>query len=402
MNTIQFTRGRPLLTALFYVMVGIFPLYLTSSQVIALDQELGFGVATLGFATGLHFGLAAVFAQPISAVVARVGAPRGLQVGAALAGMASVVALSAGTWWPILVVTSLGGLANGFMQVSTNVFLARDAVFRRQGVSFGAKQGAIPLANAVAGALLPVVGVALGWRWPFVIAAGVAVLAIFAAPPLENPLVTAEGRNAEPKLQISSALKWLAVGGFCGGAAGNALSLFVVPSAVDQGVSQAAAGVFLASSAGLVFLVRVSTGWLADRNRSSGQPEMISLLAIGAVGCAVLATATSTGTYLASMPLAMIGSWGWPALAYFTVVRIHPEAPARASGVVLTGNLTGTVIGPLIVGVLANQGLFAGAWAMCAGLSAVGATAMYFSLRAFRAGSTRSAGKGQMTTLDPT
>lgn len=84
------------------------------------------------------------------------------------------------------------------------------------------------------------------------------------------------------------------------------------------------------------------------------------------------------------MAMAMIGSWGWPALAYFSVVRVHPEAPARASGVVLTANLTGTMIGPVVVGVLADRRMYAQAWSLCAAFSAVGAVAMAQSRVVFR------------------
>lgn len=392
MHDIRLLRGKPLLTALTFVMVGIFPLYLTSSQILSLDRELGFGVIQLGIGTALHFGLAAAFAQPIGLLVSRVGAPNGLRIGTALSATASVTAVMSNAPWLILVVLSLGGMANGFMQVSTNVFLARDAAFGRQGVSFAAKQGAIPLANAMAGALLPLIGVALGWRWPFGIAAMLALAAMLVAPQLNNPPVAIAGKSVEPWQGASRSLRWLALGGFCGGAAGNALSLFVVASAVDKGVTQSAAGTFLAVSAGLVFVARIGAGVTADRRGSTGHPEMIALLMVGAVGCVALALASTVNLYMIAMPIAMIGAWGWPGLAYFTVVRIHPEAPARASGVVLTGNLTGTVIGPFVVGFLADQARFSSAWTLCAALSGVAAMAMLRS---------RHVHKAQMTDNRP-
>lgn len=377
--------GRPLATALVFVMVGILPLYLTSAQIVSLDAELGFGAARLGIASALHFGLAAAVAHPVGSLVQRIGARTGLRLGASLAALAGVVASVAGAWWVLLVVTSLGGLANAFMQVSTNVVLAADAVYHRQGVSFGAKQGAIPLAGALAGVLLPVVGVVLGWRWTYALAAAAAIVAVVLAPPLLN-------RNAPPppttddkgRPRLSRSLVWLAVGGACGGAAGNSLSLFVVPSAVDLGITEAAAGAFLAVGSALVFAVRISAGWFADRTRSSGHREMATLLAVGTAACVVLAGTSAVVPYAVAMPLAMMGSWGWPGLVYFTVVRIHPEATARASGVILAGNLTGTLLGPMAVGFLAEHQRFSIAWTICAALSAVSMTAMALSGRAFR------------------
>ena len=376
--------GRPLLTAVLYVTLGIFPLFLTSSQILSLDAELGFTVARLGIATAMHFGVAAIAAQTIGRTVARIGAQNGIRVGATLATTAGLVAIVSTTWWPLLLVAALAGLANGFLQVSTNVFLAVDVEFRRQGLSFGAKQSAVPLANALAGVLLPIVGVSLGWRWPFGLAAGVSLLSILIAPPLINdPPERPKGEN-ERATPLSTSLKWLGVGGVCGGAAGNSLALFFVPSAVNAGVTESTAGIFLAASAGLVFVLRISVGWIADRKRSSGHREMIILLTIGTVGSFMLAATASTALFMISMPLAMVGAWGWPALAYFTVVRIHPEAPARATGFVLATNLTGTVLGPLAVGLLTDREMFTTAFTLVAVLSVAGATAMYMSYRAYR------------------
>ena len=378
-------RGRPLTTAVTFVMLGILPLYLISAQVVSLSSELGFGTARLGIATATHFGVGALVAQPVGSAVERLGAQIGIRLGAAAAATAGLLAASAGVWWILLFVAALGGVANSFMQVSTNVVLAQDAAYHRQGVGFGAKQGAVPLAGAVAGVLLPVVGVALGWRWTFVLAALLALGSVFIAPSVVNPpRAPVVLTNGQRRTMLSPALWWLALGGIFGGAAGNGLSLFVVPSAVDVGFSEALAGGFLAVSSLLVFTTRVVAGWSADRSDSSGHSQMIALLAFGSLACLALALSKSALAYGIAMPLAMVGSWGWPGLVYFTVVRIHPEATARASGVILAGNLTGTVLGPLAVGFIGEHGSFANAWALLAAISTIATVGMVMSRRSFR------------------
>ncbi len=386
-STSTILRGKPLLTAVLYVMLGILPLYLTSAQVVSLSDELGFGTARLGIATAVHFGVGALVAHPVGAVVERVGATVGLRLGAGSAATAGLVAALAQRWWILLFVAALGGVANSFMQVSTNVVLARDAIYQRQGVGFGAKQGAVPLSGAFAGLLLPVLGVAVGWRWTYVLAAGLALGSIAFAPTLVNPtnLGPRTAASAE-RPPLSPALWWMAFGGVFGGAAGNGLSLFVVPSAVEVGFSEALAGGFLAVSSALVFTTRVVAGWSADRSDSTGHREMIVLLGFGAVACTALALSSTALAYGIAMPLAMIGSWGWPGLVYFTVVRIHPEAAARASGVILAGNLPGTLLGPLAVGFIGERGSFTGAWAMIAAFSAIAASGMAMSRRKFLLG----------------
>ena len=360
------------------------PLYLTSAQVVSLDAALNFDAARLGVGTAIYFGLAAAVSQPVAAVVARVGAQRGLQAGALLSAVGSIVAATAVSWPALLVAVGFAGLANAFMQVSTNVVLAVDAAFNRQGMSFGAKQGAVPLSSAIAGVLLPSVGVALGWRWPYVFAIGLAAVVIFLAPKVEDrPSKRSRRRNGDrPPLSIS--LKLLAFGGACGGAAGNAVAFFLVPAAVDIGTSEAAAGAILAVGSALVFLLRVGAGAVADRAESTGHLEMTVILTIGAVASLGLAFVTSPAVFVVVMPLALLGSWGWPGLIYFAAVRTHPEATARASGVILASNLTGTLIGPLVVSRLADQGAYGAAWLLVAVVAAGSATFTAASRRALR------------------
>ncbi|MPZ72592.1 MAG: MFS transporter [Nitriliruptorales bacterium] len=230
---------------ILYVLIGALPLYLVSAQFAALERELALSAFRLGVVTAVYFGLAAAVATPVGRTVHRVGATTGLRIGACVSAAANVVVFTAGEWWLLLVAAGLAGLANAFMQVSTNVVLARDARYHRQGVSFGAKQGAIPLSSMVAGVLLPVVGVIVGWRWPFALAAVIALAVSFVAPPVSPAPRTV--RDVDDRAWSPSAgLGWLAVGGACGGAAGNALSLFFVPSAVAVGVAEPSAGAALA------------------------------------------------------------------------------------------------------------------------------------------------------------
>ncbi|MFT7475576.1 MAG: MFS family permease [Verrucomicrobiales bacterium] len=384
-------EGRPLVTAVVFVAIGVMPLYLTSAQVISLDAALGFDAARLGIGTAVYFGLAAVVAQPVAAIVTRIGAQRGLQVGAFFSLIGSVAAATAVSWLAFLVAVGCAGLANAFMQVSTNIVLARGAAFRRQGLSFGAKQGAVPLASAVAGILLPSVGVALGWRWPYVLAIVLAFVVMFFAPEVDDRAANREQRGDGDRPPLSISLKLLALGGACGGAAGNAVSLFLVPAAVDIGTTEAAAGAILAVGSALVFLLRVGVGAFADRAGSTGHLEMTVILILGAIASFGLAFVSSTAVFVVVMPLALLGSWGWPGLIYFTVVRIHPEATARASGVILASNLTGTLIGPSIVSQLADRGAYKAAWLFVAALGVASAVFIAASGLAFRKSSNQTA-----------
>lgn len=351
---------RPLLTAVLYTGTCLLPLFLVSAQILQLEEEIGFGVGQLGLATAAYFGAAALGANPAGRVVARLGPGRSLRIGASLTLAACVIAGTATTWWIIPLATAVGGMANGLTQVASNLAIFDGVAKGRQGLGFGAKQAAVPLASVLAGISLPLIGLVFGWRWVFALAGLIALTLAISAPHLDMTRAAArsEGRIGRPP----RSLVLLAIGGIAGAMAGNGLSLFVVPSAVDIGIGEAAAGVVLAVCSLLVVLVRLVAGWTVDRNESIGFTEMAWMTGAGAVGAFVLFASSTPAPYLVAMPIALLGAWGWPGVIFFTVVHSYPELPARASGVVLSGNLAGTVIGPLVVGSLAGRGNYPGAW----------------------------------------
>ncbi len=373
---------RPLLTAVIYTGMGVLPLFLVSAQILQLEREIGFGVAQLGYATATFFGLAALAANPAGSVVARLGPGRSLRIGGLLTLASCVIAGTAKTWWVLPIATAVGGVSNGLIQVAANLAIFDGVALGRQGLAFGAKQASVPMASVLAGISLPVVGLVFGWRWVFALAALLALILAISAPHLD--MAKAAERNEGPIGRPPNSLLLLAVAGICGAMAGNGLALFIVPSAVDIGITEAAAGAVLAVCSLLVVAVRIGAGWIVDRKGSSGYAEMAWMAGAGTVGALVLALSGAPAVYLVAMPVALLGAWGWPGIFFFSVVHSYPEFPARASGLVLSSNLTGTVIGPLVVGALAGRGRYPAAWLFVAVTAAI-ATAAFVASNRLRA-----------------
>jgi MFS family permease len=369
----------PLTTAVIYTGLGVLPLFLVSAQIFQLQADIGFGVARLGLTTAAFFGTAALAANPAGRVVSRVGPSAGIRLGSAITVLACVIAGTATVWWMLPVATAVGGVANGFIQVASNIAIFDGVAERRRGVAFGAKQASVPLASVLAGISLPVIGLVFGWRWVFAIAASLALILSISAPTLDRG---DQAERTEERLgRPPRSLLWLGVAGIAGAAAGNGLSLFIVPSAVDIGITEAAAGAVLAACSILVVAVRVGAGWLVDRRRSSGHLEMAWMAGLGASGALLLTTVATPPLYLVAMPIALLGAWGWPGIFFFTVVHTYPEYPAKASGLVLSSNLTGTLVGPLIVGFMAGRGNYPGAWLFVSTCATISCAALVVSRR---------------------
>ena len=183
---------------------------------------------------------------------------------------------------------------------------------RRQGLSFGVKQAAIPVSTLLAGAAVPAVALTLGWRWAFVLAAVLALAAIPLVPP-EN--VRPQDRRAGAAGRARHRARWSCIGVAATLAAGaaNALGTFLVDSAVARGISPGPAGLALTLGGAVCASARISGGWQADRFPSRQVGVIAGLLAAGAVGLALLAVP------------------GTPALVVGRAARLRPRAgPGRA------------------------------------------------------------------------
>ncbi|MFP3913657.1 MAG: MFS transporter [Actinomycetota bacterium] len=379
MSSARPTHRRPLPIAVLYTGAGFLPLFLVSAQIFQLERDLGFGVGQLAIASTTFMASSAIASALSGGIVARIGPTRGLRIGAGLTTTACLISATAATGWLIPLATGIGGLSNGFTQVSANLAIFDGVRSGRQGIAYGTKQSAVPLSSLVAGLALPAVGLAVGWRWTFAGAGALALLLAATVPRFDTTRIEERAETSRGRLPAS--LLPLALAGFTGAFAGNAAALFVVPSAVDVGMDEAAAGTVLAACSVLVVAVRIGAGWTVDRRRSSGHMEMMALAGTGAVGALALAGVDSPSLYLVAMPLALLGAWGWPGVFFFTIVNSFSDIPARASGLLMAGNFTGTVVGPLAVGYFAARDAYPTAWLMVGGAAALSAAGFALTYR---------------------
>ena len=370
-------RG-PLLTAVVYTGTGMLPIFLISTQVLQIEADIGFGVAELALATTCFFAAAALASNVGGGIVSRLGPSVGIRLGSSMTIVACAVAGLAMVPWMIPVAAVFGGIGNGVIQVGSNVAIFDGVRPGRQGLAYGAKQAAVPTASILAGLALPAIGLLFGWRWVFAGAVALALVLALSTPELRRG--DGATRVEQPVGRLSVSMIWLGIAGITGATAGSGLSLFVVPSAVDIGIGEAAAGGVLAFCSALVVVLRIGVGWLVDRKRSSGHLEMAAIAAVGAAASFVLMTASVPALYLVAMPIALLGTWGWQGVIFYTLVTTYPEIPAKASGMLLSSNLTGTLVGPLVVGAFAGRSNYPGAWlfvSICAALAAVGFVAAW-------------------------
>ena len=347
------------------------PVFLVGGLAVQIGDELGFSPAGLGLAVSAYFGTSALASVPAGALVERYGSTTVARAGISLAALSLLtIAVAARSLWSLIAILALGAAANAMGQLASNTSLSRHVPVRRQGLSFGVKQAAIPVSTLLAGASVPVVALTVGWRWAFVLAAAGAAAALALVPAERN-----EGRRKAVGHgdRATAALVVIGIGATLAAGSANALGTFLVDSAVARGLAPGPAGLALTLGSAVCVAARVGGGWLADRLPDRQIGVIAAMLTVGAAGLALLSL-VSTATLIMGVVLGFGLGWAWPGLMNFAVVRLHPQAPAAATSITQTGVYAGGCIGPLGLGALATAAGYPTMWTV-AGIAMLWAAA---------------------------
>ncbi|MFR9729345.1 MFS transporter [Saccharopolyspora sp. MS10] len=352
------------------VTVGVFPVFLVGGLGVQLQQELSFGAALLGGAAAGFFAVAALASRGMGWVVERIGSRLGMRIGAAGSALCllGIAAVQDAGW--LLALMCLSGLPNSLSQPAANLLITQGVPANRRGMGFGVKQSSIPAATLLAGIAVPAIALTIGWRWVFVFAGVLGLVAALAVPSLpgaerSKPAAVAGGSGESHFV----ALLLIAIAGGLGSAAANALGAFVTTTAVDVGFSPAAAGLVLSLGSAAGLTIRLLAGIVADRWEVNLLRLITAMLVVGSFGFVLMAL-DSTVLFLIGVSVGFGAGWAWPGLLNFSVAKIAPDRVASATSFTQTGIYFGGSAGPLLFGFLGEHAGLASAW-IAAGIAAV-------------------------------
>ncbi len=365
--------------------LGAIPPFLVGAQAVWVRDDLGIGLGLLGVSVGAFFGAAAVGAVGAGPVLDRLGRRHGrvlagLLVGAGGAAMAGLVRDAAS----LVACMALLGLGNATCQTTANLAMARALPPHRRGLGFGVKQSAIPLAIMVGGLAVPVLGATLGWRSTFV-ATGFAGSAVVVTALVRRP--AAAPAAADPGPLDFDRPPWrplllCGLGITCASAAANFLGAFVASWAYEVGLGATAAGMLMAAGSAGSIVVRIASGYRADRRQGGNLPVAAVQMFVGAASLLGLAVAAPASVVVFGFVAFAVG-WSWPGLLLFAVTRVGRDTPGRASGVIQAGAFAGGSIGPVGLGALAGQAGFPVAWLAGSGLFVAAGSLVLLARRGF-------------------
>jgi MFS family permease len=340
---------------------GVLPAFLTASLASRIPDDFALGDSGVGLAIAIFPVMCALTSTPAGRLVERIGPQAGMRIAATLTALSCLaiagLAQSAFSLTALLVV---GGLANAFGGPSVAALLKREVAVHRQGLAFGAQQSGATLASLLAGLALPLVAIPFGWRWAFLAVAALALTAAALAP----SGATVRAAAADRPRGLTSVHALAGAAGWAR-AAGVGFISFLILYAERSGMSQAAAGLLLGAVSLAATVSRIGVGLLADRRGQEPLRPVARMLALSIGGYLLLIAGEPVLIVIAAL-LAGSAGWAWPGGLTLAVVQRSPGAPAWAVGVLMAGLFTGAILGPLVVGVLAEHERFAVAWGACA------------------------------------
>ena len=370
---------------------GTLPVFLIGALAVQLRADLHYGVSEHGVLVSLFFFTVAVAALPLGPLVDRIGWRRSVRLSVVALGLVMVTVAAAGRgWWWLVGLLVIAGAAHALGMPSGNVAIVQEVRAPRRGAAFGVRQAAIPLATLLGGLSVPVVAVHFGWRPVLALAAVVPLLVVLALRGLPPPPPDGgtSGMPDPPKRRSRPPLTWplavmLALGAI-GAVLVNTSSAFLVITAVESGVTEAAAGVLLVAGSGVAFAVRILAGMLADRAPSWAYTAIAGLLAVGVVGFVLIAVGGPV-TIVVGTVLAFGAGTGWPGLMHYVITAEHPQHAGGVSGLILSVGNAGGFLGPVAFGLLAEQFSYRVAWAALAAAAVVAIVCVTAGGRGFAA-----------------
>jgi predicted MFS family arabinose efflux permease len=363
--------ARPSALAVAAGAATVLPGFLVGTLALQIRGDLDVSVEAVALGVTVFFLSGALGAGPGGRLAERVGAARAM-LGCVLLTAACLLAAAglAHSLAALLGLLALAGLANAVSQPAINVFMAEQVPQDRQGLAFGIKQSAIPVAILVSGLALPLLALPFGWRATFALCAlgplGVALALGRSAQHLRPSL------RREPAPRPTRELMAIAAGAALASSGPNAMGAYLVASAVAAGIAEGAAGLLAALGSAVSLGVRVALGVRADRRREYGYGAVVLLLAGGAAGFLLLASGVPAPFVIGAVTAYALG-WGWPGLFNLAVVQSHPDAPGAAKGVSQSGIYVGAAGGPALFGAISAAAGYDTAWVASAVLALLAA-----------------------------
>jgi sugar phosphate permease len=347
---------------------------ITSTQVGLIMSAASFGYMVTMF--------------PIGWMVDKIGARWPMVIGELIAGACMIVLFFASSYVYVLVFMCITGMGCGFLLPSTTQGVIAWFPLRERATVMGLKQTAVNIGGIITAATLPVIALALGWRYGFLLlgllAIGIGIIAsvLYREPPQSLPGPAADSKAADAAVPLLEILKsreiWLvALCGFCLTWAEMAIIAHLVLYLTEVlffGV--VAAGGLLAMTEVAGAIARPGAGFVSDWIFNGNRKQVLMLMAGTTSSMALIVGLFGPDLSWALYPVLIFVGIGGIAFGGIWLTLLSEFGGRRGAGkaVGLGGiiMIAGAAIGPPFFGhIVDTTGSYKWAWLSLAFLSAL-------------------------------
>jgi MFS family permease len=355
----------------------------------AIAAEFGVGTKWVGVFVGLVYAGGMIASLASGGFIERYGAIR-ISQACVLVSVAALIAMALAPSTAPLVLAAAAvviGLAYGPITPASSQLLVRTTPPARMSLTFSIKQTGVPAGAALAGALLPSLEHAIGWRWSLGAIALCGVVVALAAQPIRRALDVDLQRGRRISLGAAlaplahlrvRALRQLALISMAYAATQMCLTSFLVVY-LNEALEYSLVLAGFALSAATIGGVAGRIGWGLVADRWLPPRRTLALIGALAAACGVgLALAQPWWPAAACLVLtAVYGATaiGWNGVQLAEVARLAPRGAAGAvTGATGFVGFSGVVLGPPLFAMIASvTGSYRASLLAIAVLSAAGA-----------------------------
>jgi MFS family permease len=373
--------------------IGFAPVGILGPLIFAIRDDMSMPTSVLGVTFAVFFIASSITSSLGAVILSRISPAGVVRAGLASSALLCFVLAFATSSMYFIVVATVAGLINGVTTPGANLVLVQTIPLKRQGLGFGLKVAAVPVASSLA-SLGAVIVATSGISWRLIYMSfgllGLMLLSTALVRCVRRGTVSTTRRQMLHRGRPPRALVMLAAGGLFA-ALGTALyPAFLVDSLLDRGLPPGGAAAMVGVIGWLGIAARIVIGGLAD---SLPRPiahiqGVVVLILIAAAGMLGLAFGSSELVLGVAVFACLCLGWAWPGLLHHAVMGIFPGRAAMATSYVQTGNYIGTVAGVLAFGFVAEFVSFTVAWFVPIVAVLVGAALLLAAIRELRRGST--------------
>ncbi len=358
----------PLAVTLAVQTLVAFAVYCAPVMAPVAGPALGFSPSAVGYYIAATYFGSMIASAAAGGWIARFGPIRASQAGLTLC--LAGLALAASAWPPLVLVGGfVVGLGYGPTTPASSVILVRAAPPSIFAMVFSIKQTGVPAGGVLAGLLVPLLILSVGWQWGAVaigagcVALALAIGAVRARYDINlNPRAPVSLLSALAPVRLAIAdpkLRQMCIAGFVYGGVQITLVTYLVTFLVESfALSLVVAGLVMAVSQVASVIGRVLWGVLADR--ALARRTMLGLLGLG-MGVSALAALSADpgwprGLLFAYAAVFGASAVGWNGVWLAEIARLAPGRASEATGGCLFFTFLGVVVTPPLFNVVLTLG----------------------------------------------